>query len=124
MRKIFPVWDLRLLMRLLPESVFTQTQITESAAECCILFCRLREGYLSSEEQLFTRCARLLGVDESYMEKHLMDMVIDRKLVLKESGETIVYPAQYYYLELNTARMLNELNIVCPEDKRACQAQN
>ena len=47
-----------------------------------------------------------------------MDMVIDRKLVLKEkSGETIVYPAQYYYLELNTARMLNELNIVCPEDK-------
>jgi len=64
-------------------------------------------------EQLFTRCARLLGVDESYMEKHLMDMVIDRKLVLKEkSGETIVYPAQYYYLELNTARMLNELNIV------------
>ena len=29
-------------------------------------------------EQLFTRCARLLGVDESYMEKHLMDMVIDR----------------------------------------------
>ena len=43
LRKIFPVWDLRLLMRLLPESVFTQTQITESAAECCILFCRLRE---------------------------------------------------------------------------------
>ena len=69
-------------------------------------------------EQLFTRCARLLGVDESYMEKHLMDMVIDRKLVLKEkSGETIVYPAQYYHLELNTARMLNELNIVCAEDK-------
>lgn len=37
-------------------------------------------------EQLFTRCARLLGVDESYMEKHLMDMVIDRKLVLKEKS--------------------------------------
>ena len=73
-------------------------------------------------EQLFTRCARLLGVDESYMEKHLMDMVIDRKLVLKEkNGETIVYPAQYYYLELNTARMLNELNIVCPEDEELVQ---
>ena len=70
-------------------------------------------------EQLFTRCARLLGVDESYMEKHLMDMVIDRKLVLKEkSGETIVYPAQYYYLELNTARMLRELDIFCPEDEK------
>ena len=47
------------------------------------------------KDQLFTRCARLLGVNESYMEKHLMDMVIDRKLVLKEkNGETIVYPSQ------------------------------
>ena len=73
-------------------------------------------------EQLFTRCARLLGVDESYMEKHLMDMVIDRKLVLKEkSGETIVYPAQYYYLELSTARMLHELNITCEEDREAIE---
>ena len=64
------------------------------------------------KDQLFTRCARLLGVNESYMEKHLMDMVIDRKLVLKEkNGETIVYPSQYYYLELNTARMLHDLNI-------------
>ena len=35
------------------------------------------------QEQLFARCSQLLGVDESYMEKHLMDMVIDRKLVLK-----------------------------------------
>ena len=74
------------------------------------------------KEQLFTRCARLLGVNESYMEKHLMDMVIDRKLVLKEkNGETIVYPSQYYYLELNTARMLNELNVLCPEDEQLVQ---
>ena len=74
------------------------------------------------KEQLFTRCARLLGVDEFYMEKHLMDMVIDRKLVLKEkNGETIVYPSQYYYLELNTARMLNELNVLCPEDEQLVQ---
>lgn len=74
------------------------------------------------KDQLFTRCARLLGVNESYMEKHLMDMVIDRKLVLKEkNGETIVYPSQYYYLELNTARMLNELNVLCPEDEQLVQ---
>ena len=51
-----------------------------------------------------------------------MDMVIDRKLVLKEkNGETIVYPSQYYYLELNTARMLNELNVLCPEDEQLVQ---
>ena len=71
------------------------------------------------KDKLFARCASLLGVDESYMEKHLMDMAIDRKLVLKEKNdEVIVYPAQYYYLELNTARMLNELNILCPEDEK------
>ena len=77
------------------------------------------EGHIYlPKDQLFARCAQLLGVDEPYMEKHLMDMVIDRKLVLKEkNGEIVVYPSQYYYLELNTARMLCELNILCPEDE-------
>ena len=68
---------------------------------------------------LFSRSEELLGVDASYMEKHLMDMALDRKLVLKErEQEVIVYPSQYYYLELNTARMLRDLNIICPEDER------
>lgn len=70
------------------------------------------------KEQLFYRCSQLLGVDGSYMEKHLMDMVLDRKLVLKEKDEQIiVYQSRSYYLELNTARMLCELNILCPEDE-------
>lgn len=70
------------------------------------------------KDQLFARCAKLLGVDESYMEKHLMDMLLDRKLVMQEKkGEKIIYPSHYYYLELNTARMLCELNICCPEDE-------
>ena len=70
------------------------------------------------KDKLFARCAKLLGVDESYMEKHLMDMLLDRKLVMQEKkGEKIIYPSQYYYLELNTARMLCELNICCPEDE-------
>lgn len=73
--------------------------------------------YLPKEE-LFIRSSRLLDVNPSYMEKHLMDMAIDRKLVLKEKeGETLVYPSRYYQLELNTARMLCELNIRCPQDK-------
>lgn len=71
------------------------------------------------KEQLFSRSSQLLEVDPSYMEKHLMDMTIDRKLILKETKEgTIVYPSQFYYLELNTARMLCELNILCPEDEK------
>ena len=72
--------------------------------------------YLPKEE-LFQRASELLGVDPSYMEKHLMDLSVDRKLVQKEeNGVVLVYPTMYYYLELNTARMLKELDILYPED--------
>lgn len=67
---------------------------------------------------LFARASELLQVDQAYMEKHLMDMALDRKIILKESqDDVIVYPSQYYYLELNTARMLRELNVQCPEEE-------
>jgi len=73
--------------------------------------------YLPKEE-LFKRAEQLLGVDASYMEKHLVDLSMERKIIQKEEkGQVLVYPAQYYYLELNTARMLRELNIDCPEDE-------
>lgn len=77
------------------------------------------EGHIYlPKEELFSRASGLLGVDSSYMEKHLMDMVVDRKLILKETEDgAVVYPTQYYYLELNSARMLCELNILCPEDE-------
>lgn len=74
--------------------------------------------YLPKDE-LFQRAAELLGVDSSYMEKHLVDLAMDRKIVQKEQGDQIlIYPDQYYYLELNTARMLRELDIFCPEDEK------
>ena len=74
--------------------------------------------YLPKDE-LFQRAAELLGVDSSYMEKHLVDLAMDRKIVQKEQGDQIlIYPAQYYYLELNTARMLRELDIFCPDDEK------
>ena len=73
--------------------------------------------YLPKEE-LFKRAEQLLGVDASYMEKHLVDLSMERKIIQKEEkGQVLVYPAQYYYLELNTARMLRELDIDCPEDE-------
>lgn len=77
------------------------------------------EGHIYlPKEELFSRASELLGVDSSYMEKHLMDMVVDRKLILKETEDgAVVYPTRYYYLELNSARMLCELNILCPEDE-------
>lgn len=77
--------------------------------------------YLPREE-LFYRSSQLLGVDVSYMEKHLMDLSMERKVIQKEAGdEILVYPSRFYYLELNTARMLQELNILCPEDEAFVQ---
>lgn len=74
--------------------------------------------YLPKEE-LFRRSSELLGVDESYMEKHLMDLSMDRKVIQKEEKDMVlVYPSHFYYLELNTARMLKELNVLCPEDEK------
>lgn len=72
---------------------------------------------------LLHRTSQLLGVEPERMEKHIMDMAIEHKLTLKESEaqdgtvHTIVYANQYYYLELNTARMLRELNIVCQDNE-------
>ena len=84
-----------------------------------------RDGhaYLPKEE-LFQKSSELLGVDSSYMEKHLMDLSVDRKLVQKEkNGEILVYPTLYYYLELNTARMLKELDILYPEEPEMMNKQ-
>lgn len=72
---------------------------------------------------LFRRSRELLGVDEELLEKCLMDLAIERKVIIKElpdsSGQMqqIVYSSQYYYLELNVARMLHDLNIRCEEDE-------
>ena len=84
------------------------------------LFQASGEGHIYlPKEELFARASQLLRVDVSYMEKHLMDMALDRKLILKDfDGSTLVYPSQYYNLELNTARMLTELNIHYPQDEQ------
>ena len=84
-----------------------------------------RDGHVYlPKEELFQKSSELLGVDSSYMEKHLMDLSVDRKLVQKEkNGEILVYPTLYYYLELNTARMLKELDILYPEEPEMMNKQ-
>ena len=64
------------------------------------------------EAELLHNALELLSVETGRMEKHLMDLQMEKKLVVKEKdGERIVYPAQFYYMELNTARMLHDLNV-------------
>ena len=69
----------------------------------------MAEGHIYlPREELFRRGAELLGVSLEAMERNLMDLAMDRKVVLKEDR---VYCTQNYYLELNTAKMLHDLNV-------------
>ena len=66
------------------------------------------------KEDLLHRAAALLGVEEEQMETQLMNLCMDRKLVMKEqNGKVMVWYGQYYYMELNVAKMLHDLNLEC-----------
>ena len=84
-----------------------------------ILLLATAEGHVYLPQRvLLTRAEKLLGVQAEYMEKHLVDLAIDSKIVIKEitdeirsEKEKIVYASQYYQIELHTAQMLHELNL-------------
>ena len=73
------------------------------------------EGHVFLPKELLEkRTVDLLGVSLEAVEKHIMDLAVDRKLVAKETGGRVcVYGAQAYYVELNTAKMLHDLDISC-----------
>ena len=78
-----------------------------------VLLQALGEGhtYLPRPE-LVRRGAELLGIEESNLEIQLGNLCIDRKVIIKlEEEEERVYAAAYYYMELNTAKMLHDLNV-------------
>ena len=70
--------------------------------------------YLHKKELLY-RAGELLGVRITDLEPYLMDLSMEKKIVVKEDR---IYASHYYYMELNTAKMLNDLDIDCqmPED--------
>ena len=68
--------------------------------------------------ELLRETAHMLEISEDQVERRLMDLSIDKKIVIKniedaDTGEKTpaVYASIYYYLELNTARLLKGLNI-------------
>ena len=83
-----------------------------------ILLLATGEGHVYLPKKLLLeRAQQLLGVQADYMEKHLTDLAIDRKIVIKEietdhtEKQQVVYASQYYQIELHTAQMLHELNV-------------
>lgn len=67
------------------------------------------------EERLLERAGELLGLSPELMEPQLQNLAMDKKLVIKMPSEgekeRKVYAANYYYAELNCAKMLYDLNI-------------
>ena len=70
------------------------------------------------KEEMLNQASELLHVETAAMEKHIMDMQMDRRLVVKVTDQgPMVYASSYYYMELNTAKMLHDLNICGNEPK-------
>lgn len=69
-------------------------------------------------EELQKAVKELLLVDIQDFEKFLMDLSIDKKIVVKvKDGVKNVYARTYYYQELNVATMLNNLDVSMEEDQ-------
>ena len=86
-----------------------------------VLLQAVTEGHIYlPQEELLQKTMLLLEVQIKDIERFLQDLSIEKKIIVKqyvteneygEQREVRVYPAQYYYMELNTARMLHDLNI-------------
>ncbi len=67
--------------------------------------------YLPMDE-LTAYTGRLLQVELDSIEKHVMDLAMDKKVVIKaQEDRRFIYTTAYYYMELNSARLLHDLNI-------------
>lgn len=84
---------------------------------CCgvqyVLLQATGEGhmYLPMEE-LTRRVSMLLRVEPKQVEDLYMNMAMDRKIMLQQKGEeTHIYATSLYYMEANTATMLQQLDL-------------
>ena len=67
--------------------------------------------YLPMEE-VTKRTSALLGIDGEHIEKHYMNLVLDKKIIMhQKDDQTQIYASAFFYMENHTANMLKELNI-------------
>lgn len=60
------------------------------------------------QAELTERTSMLLGIEPEFIEKHYMNLAVEKKIMVK--GDHI-YGAAYYYMEASVAAMLHELNV-------------
>lgn len=67
--------------------------------------------YLPMDE-LTRRTSLLLDIAPEHIEKHYMNLAMDRKIVMRQNEDvTQIYSASFFYMEANVATMLKQLNI-------------
>lgn len=63
-------------------------------------------------EALTKRTSALLDIESEYIEKHYMNLAMDRKIIMRQVKDTTqIYSAGFFYMEANSATMLKQLNI-------------
>jgi exodeoxyribonuclease V alpha subunit len=71
---------------------------------------------------LYEEAEQLLGISRQHFDKHLMDLVLERKLFVKQAPEEEqVYSSQYYYLELGIAHRILDLNLTYEVEEEALE---
>ena len=61
--------------------------------------------------ELTRRASNLLQIEPEYIEKHYMNLAMDRKIIMRQAGNTTqIYASSFFYMEANTATMLKQLN--------------
>lgn len=83
------------------------------------------EGHSYLPESILTeRASELLGIDRQWLAGQIDNLMIERKVIVKEkAGERILFHPQYYYAELSCARMLHDLNLSMQEGDELLPAQ-
>ncbi len=59
-------------------------------------------------KKLIESCIKLLGVDETLIDLHIDNLMVERKVIIRDDN---VYAASYFYEEQSIAVMLRELNL-------------
>lgn len=67
-----------------------------------------------NQNVLLRKASELLEVEIRDIEKYLMDLAMEKKIVMKNAADGMrVYSSHYYYMEMNVAKMLYDLNVTC-----------
>lgn len=64
------------------------------------------------EQEMLQRAKALLLSEEDNIQRQIMALAIEKKIIITEvNGDKLIYASVFYYMELNVARMLCDLNI-------------